>query len=460
MIGVASRLPEVPMSSPPGRSLSIATRLAYGAPIFAIAYPLFFLQFYFLKFATDVLLLSPALVGALFALARVWDAVNGPLVGSFSDRSRSRLGRRRPFLLAALPLLTLASIALWSVPHGITGSLEVAWIAASLFLFFTAFDLYTLPHFALGAELSRDSHERTQLFAVRQISFTIGILLAFVAIQRAMNAADPRGAVAEIALPAAIASALLLAIPPLFLREPHAGRVAGGRGIASAFRDVVATRTARLLLLVWFLENAAFGAVGTMGPYLAQYVLHRPDLVGVLSGAYVIAGVLSIPLWVRIARSAGRRDTWLAAMVLAALAFGGLWFVRPADVRLTVVLLALAGSATGCGGVLSSALLADVIDADEQRTGERKEGVYSAAMTLVLKLGTSLSTAASGVVLTAMGFAPNVEQSAESLLGIRFLFAGLPFLGFVAGILVFRSFPRDGATAMVPGPALRAPSAP
>ncbi len=88
-------------------------------------------------------------------------------------------------------------------------------------------------------------------------------------------------------------------------------------------------------------------------------------------------------------------------MVLAAGAFGGMWFVGASDVALVTSLLVVAGCAMGCGGVLSASILADVIDLDERRTGERKEGVYSAAMTLVLKVGTSLATAASGVVMTA-----------------------------------------------------------
>ena len=106
--------------------------------------------------------------------------------------------------------------------------------------------------------------------------------------------------------------------------------------------------------------------------------------------------------------------------------------------------------------------MADVIDVDERRTGERKEGVYSAAMTLVLKVGTSLATAASGVVMTTTGFVPNVVQSDESLFGIRLLFAGMPFLGFVAGALLFRNFSLDdgpgGATS--PTTVATAPSAP
>ena len=80
------------------RRLSAGTLAAYGGPVFAVAYLLFFVQFYFLKFATDVLLLSPAVVSVLFGAAKLWDGVSGPLVGSWSDRARSRWGRRRPFL--------------------------------------------------------------------------------------------------------------------------------------------------------------------------------------------------------------------------------------------------------------------------------------------------------------------------------------------------------------------------
>jgi GPH family glycoside/pentoside/hexuronide:cation symporter len=199
-----------------------------------------------------------------------------------------------------------------------------------------------------------------------------------------------------------------------------------------------------------------------MAPYVAEYLLRRPDIVGLLPAAYVVSAVVSIPVWVRISRRFGKRDTWLAAMVLAAVAFGGIWFVGAGDVTLAMALLAVAGSAMGCGGVLASSLLADVIDLDERRTGERKEGVYSAAMVLVLKVGTSVAVAASGIVMTTTGFVPNAVQSETSLLGLRVLFAGLPFLGFVVGALLFRGFsldadPGDGATLPV---ALRAPSAP
>lgn len=388
-------------------------------------------------------------MSVLFGAAKLWDGINGPLVGSWSDRVRSRFGRRRPFLVGALPPLALGFAMLWMVPSTLTGGLLIAWLAIALFVFFTAYDLYTLPHLALGAELSTDSHERTRLFALRQMSFTVGILLAFGGIQLAMNAEDPRLAALELALPAAFITAAVLAVPPFAVREAERGNKSGGRGLVSAFRDVLATDAARRLLAVELIESVGVGAVGTMAPYVAEYLLRRPDVVGLLPAAYVISGVITIPIWVRISRSFGARQTWMAAMLLAGAAFAGILFVGAGDLALLLALLVVAGAAMGCGGVLSKALLADVIDLDERRTGERKEGVYSAASTLVLKVGAAFAIAASGPVMTVAGFVPNVEQSEDSLLGIRILFAGLPCAGFLVGAWVFRGF---SLTEAAPGP--------
>lgn len=420
--------------------VSPATLAAYGGPSFAFAYLLFFVQFYFLKFATDVLLLAPAVVSVLFGVAKLWDAISCPLVGSWSDRLRSRWGRRRPFLVGSLPLLVLGYVMLWLPPNGLGPSALTVWVGAALLVFFTAFDLYTLPQLALGAELSSDSHERTRLFAARQMSFTVGMLFAFGGIQLAMNADDPRGAARELAIPAALVAAAVLLVTPLALRERADSTGRGGRGFVPAFRDVLATKPARRLLAVEGIEAVGVGAVGTLAPYIAEYLLRRPEVVGVLPAAYVLSGVVTIPLWVRAAARWGKRETWLAAMLLAAFAFGGIWTVGPDDLGRLLALLALAGAAMGCGSVLGRALLADVIDLDERRTGERKEGAYSAASTVVLKAGAALAIAASGPVMSATGFVPNAEQTAESLTGLRMLFAGLPCIGFLVGAWLFRGF--------------------
>jgi GPH family glycoside/pentoside/hexuronide:cation symporter len=441
------------------KPLSAAVLAAYGGPVFAVAYLLFFVQFYFLKYATDVLLLSPAVVSLLFGAAKLWDGVSGPLIGSVSDRTRTRWGRRRPFLVGSLPLLALGFAMLWVAPRSLEGAALIAWLGVALFLFFSAFDLYTLPHMALGAELSSDTHQRTRLFGARQMSFTIGLLMAFGGIQYAMNAEDARAAAAWVGICGALVAPFVLAATPLALRDPDRGAApSGGRSLFASLRDVLSTSAARRLLGVQFIEAAGVGAVGTMGPYIAEYLLRRPDVVALLPAAYVLAGIVAIPLWVVISRRIGARETWMIAMLLAAAAFGGIWFVGQGDLVPLLGLLVIAGAAMGCGGVLANALLADVIDLDARRTGERKEGVYSAAMLLAVKVGAALSLAASGPIMTAAGFTPNVEQSETSLLGIRLLFAGLPCAGFLVGAWIFRGFSLDGGgppailAAPVPAP--------
>ncbi|HYB99048.1 MAG TPA: MFS transporter [Candidatus Limnocylindrales bacterium] len=436
----------------PHPRLSASTMAAYGGPTVALSFLLFFVLFYFLKFATDVLLLPPATVGALFAVAKLWDAASNPLVGNWSDGARSSWGRRRPFLLAALPLLALTFALLWRPPASMGPHMTTLWVGVGLFGFFTAFAMYAIPHAALGAELSTDSHERTRLFGVKQISFTLGMLVAFAAIQQVMNAADPRAAAAWLALPAVLVAVIVLAITPLVIPDA-ARRRTHEQSLLQGLRHVWHDDAARMLLVVWFVENLGVGAVGTMAPYIAQYVLERPDIVGVLPASYVLAGVLAIPVWVSVSRRFGTRDTWMASMLLAAVSFAGMTFVDANRLPLVFVLLALAGSAMGCGSVLSSSLMADIIDRDEQRSGHRREGTYYAAMLFALKIGGSLATAGSGFLLGAVDFVPNVEQTDRSLAGMRFLFGGMPAAGYLVGAFLFRKFPLGRRLAVAPEPA-------
>ena len=99
----------------------LATLLSWGAPVSALAAPLLFLQFFFLKFATDVLLIAPATVGAIFAAGRLWDAISDPIVGTWSDRTNTRLGRRRPWMLVGIPLLSISMLMTWIPPGNLSG---------------------------------------------------------------------------------------------------------------------------------------------------------------------------------------------------------------------------------------------------------------------------------------------------------------------------------------------------
>jgi GPH family glycoside/pentoside/hexuronide:cation symporter len=429
----------------PSERVALGTLLSWGPPIFGLSAVLFFVQFFFLKFATDVLLMAPVTVGVIFALGRTWDAISDPIVGTWSDRTRTRLGRRRPWMLAGIPLLVLTLLMTWIPPARLSGGLLVAWVAVSLFGFYTAFTMYIIPHLSLGAELSTDHHDRSRIFGVQNASFTIGIMLAFAGMQYVTVADDPRAAAARLISLAVVGMVVLLLVPPLRVRERPEYQGRGGQRPLRAMADVLRNPHARRLLFVQFVQMQGIGVVGILSPYLVEYILQRPKLMGPLPAIFVVCSVASIPLWLQASRRFGKRNVWVASMLASALVFGLIFFVGEGDVALVSVLLVLAGLALGCGGMVGPSILADVIDDDELKSGERKEGAFNAAWGFALKSSNALVILTTSLVLQLSGFQPNQVQSDVTQLALRLLYAGMPLVMFLIAAWVLKGLRLDEA---------------
>jgi GPH family glycoside/pentoside/hexuronide:cation symporter len=430
-------MPERAPSS--GDAVPISTLLAYSPPVVGLSGPLFLVQFYFLNFATDVLLLAPLSVGLLFASGRVWDAISDPIVGTLSDRTQTRLGRRRPWMLAGIPLLMLSFVMIWRPPE-LDSSAMYAWMTLALFTFYTAYTMFSVPHAALGAELTTDYHDRSRIFGANSAAFTFGMLLAFGGMQYVMNAEDPREAASRLALAVAALLPFVLLVPPVRLRERIEYQGRGAASSLGAMKDVLANPHARLLLTVQFCQLAGSGVLGIMAPYLMRYVVKRPDLVGVMPGMFVIFTIIGIPVWIRISRSIGKKNSWIAGLLGSGLSFGMILFVGEGDLILLSVLLSSAGFFVGCGMMVGHSILADVIDWDELRTGERKEGAYSAAWGFAIKSATAIIIVVVSGALQFSDFEPNQEQSEGTLWMFRMLNGGLPLVMYTLAALLFRRF--------------------
>jgi GPH family glycoside/pentoside/hexuronide:cation symporter len=424
---------------PPG------TLLAYGPPVLALSGALFFVQFYFLKFATDVLLMAPLVVGAIFALGRAWDAISDPIVGQWSDRTNTRIGRRRPWMLGTLPLLVASFLMIWLPPASLSGVALAAWVAVALFGFYTAFTAYIIPHLALGAELTSDHHERSRIFGVRGAAFMLGMAPAFAGMQIVNNAEVPRDMAAGLALGIAAFVAVVLLIPPVVLRERKEFQGRGANDLRKAMRDVLGNPHARVLIFVQFIEMMGAGVLGILSPYLAEYVWKRPDMIGPLPAVFVGATVVSIPLWVYLSRRYGKRDVWRIAMLGAGLSFGGTVFVVEGEIGLVVVLLFFAGLSSGCGAAMGPSVMADVIDYDEYVTGERKEGAYSATNGFAIKAANAIIILLVALFLQFSDFTPNAEQTESTKWAFRLIYAGTPFTVYMVGAWIFGRFKLDEA---------------
>jgi len=409
----------------------------YALPMISVGFMVNLVSFYLLKFSTDVLLIAPGIIGLAFGLSRAWDAVSDPFAGYWSDRTRSRWGRRRPWLIGSALPLSLAFLGLWAPPGALGGTGLATWMCIFIFLFFTAQTAFVVPHISLGAELTPDHHDRTRVFAGRMILETTGVLLAAGGLFLLERGGDARATAAEIAVVAAVFGAVLVLSASARLRErpEHWGR--GGHSATAAFRDVGRNPHARLLLAVFFLETMGFTTMITTMPYATEYVLEMRGMAAILISCALGMMFLTVPLWIALSRRIGKKNVWLCTMLLRSLAFG-LMLASPPGARFPIFFGVVAiGAAFGAGGMIGPSIKADVIDWDEARTGERKEGTYFALWNFATKSGAAVAVAMAGLALQWAGFRANVEQTPEVASAIRTLFAGLPCLLYgIAAVLV------------------------
>lgn len=433
----------------PGRAsprLSNWLIATYNAPTVGIGYMFFLVNIYLMAFSTDVLLVPASAMGLIFGLSRIWDAVTDPLAGYLSDRTRSRLGRRRPWLLASILPIGAAYAMIWTPPPGLEGEALIGWMAVGIFLFYTAMTVVVVPHTSLGAELTDSYHERTRLFGARHIGWNLGSLFAIAAMYLLLTTEDPRTRAAALVGVAVVVTASLLIWAVAGLRERPEFQGKGESNPYRAFSDVFRNPHARLLLAVFLIESLGGATIGILTPYVAKYIVHTPELTPLYILMYMIPSMLSVPMWVSLSHRFGKKPLWTLSMLITAVGFGSMIFVGEGDVMLISVLAVFLGLGNGCGSVVSPSIQADIIDYDEYRSNQRKEGAYFAAWNFVFKTASGLTLMLTGVVvLDAAGFVPNQAQSESTLFALRALYALFPMGCYMIGALIFSRFSLDEA---------------
>lgn len=426
---------------------------AYGAPGIGAGYMYLLMGLYVMKFSTDVLLIAPAVMGLIFSASRIWDAVSDPLVGYLSDRTRSRFGRRRSWLVASIVPIGAGFVMVFAPPDALTGPALTAWMAVAVIGFYSAMTMFFVPHLSLGAELSKSYHKRSRLFGVRHFFYTLGSILSLVSFYFLIRAEQQgpevvRSLALYLSLGTAVVMGALIAFAGTRLRErqDYQGRV--NAKAFGAFADVWRNPHARLLIVVTFIEHIGSAAIGVLTLYVAQYVVGAPALAPVFILCYMVPSTLSVPMWIPLSRRFGKVRLWMFSMIMTGLAFGSLFalpFIDSITVKSIYIAVAavLGGLAAGCGGTISPSVQGDVIDYDEYMTGERKEGSYFAAWNFVHKGGMGVMLLLTGFVLQFTGFVPNQPQSMTVQVAMVTLYGLFPLVCYLVGAALFSRFSLD-----------------
>lgn len=387
-----------------------------------------------LRFMTDHVGLSAAVGAALIAFSKIYDAVTDPLGGLLSDRTRSRWGRRRPWLLAGTLMLALSLVALFWGPALQTPSAAAWYMGAVLIFYATAYSAFSIPYMAMPAEMTQGYHDRSFLMSFR--IYAVGLAgLAASAGGPALIAAWGGGlqghrlmalTLAPVVLLAGLVCFLATARAP-FLAAPPAHRVPLGEQLRLALTN----RPFVVLLVIKFFTLMNLGTAAAF-PFFFQRILGLSD--GYLS-LYLLVSSLSLmlsqPLWLALSRRLGKKRAYQLALALP-VCVGASWFLAGNGEPLPLLLLRALLSGIGSGGALlmGQSLLPDTMEYDYRRTGLRREGVFSGLYTTMEKAASAIGIAAVGTFLSAMGYVQSrgaaVEQPPSAITAILLCVALLP----------------------------------
>ncbi|MEZ4334163.1 MAG: MFS transporter [Myxococcota bacterium] len=419
--------------------------LAYALPMAPVNFSLVLFMSYVNKYAIDVLFVPPVAMGLIFGASRLWDAVTDPLAGIWSDRTKHAWGRRRPWIAASALPIAFSGYMVWSPPDALSPAWLIAWMAVSAFAFNLAITIFYTPQQALGAELTSDSHAVSRIFAWRQAAGYVGMIGCLVfAVPHLMTAPDPKRAASTFALVSGALVVGSIAISVATLREPAARADRRQVGVRSIARDVLRGRWSRKLFVMIFIEYTGSGASMVVAPFLMHYVVGLPGSIGQIFMFYVGSSLLSLPLWVALSRRIGKKGTWMVGLVVGMVGYACLFFVGEGDLAWMQMVVSMTGSCSACGMVLGQSILADLIDADELETGERKEGAFYSAFTFLYKTSSGIMAMFTGITLEAVGFVQGGAAQTETVqLAIRSLNALVPLASMLIGAVILVGFDFD-----------------
>jgi len=460
--------PSDPADSADLGKLSLSTKLAYGAGDLGPAITANILAFFLLFFFTNVAGLNAALAGSILMIGKLWDAVNDPIIGMLSDRTRSRWGRRHPWMIfGAIPFGVFFFLQ-WLVPHFSNDPAANQW---SLFwyyvvialLFNSAYTAVNLPYTALTPELTQDYNERTSLNSFR-FTFSIGgsilsLLLAQLIFALIKSPPQADGSTAASTLQYAVLGGVcaVLSVLPLYwcvwgtrkrVAATERQRLAAGEPASLPFREQIriafSNRPFVYVIGIYFFSWLAVQVTASIIPYFVVNWMRLSEAQFIqITLAVQGTALVMLYVWKAVSDRYGKKAVYFMGMGVWIVAQAGLFFLQPGQIALMYLLAVMAGVGVSTAYLIPWSMVPDVIELDELQTGQRREGVFYAFMVLLQKAGLAVGLFLLGQGLAWSGF---VSQSTQhqpdsALLAIRIAIGPVPTVALIIGLVLAYFYP-------------------
>lgn len=415
------------------------------------------ISFYYLIFLTDVIHIAPALAGTVILVSKIYDSITDPFEGILADRTRTIMGRRRPYLLFGIPLVFLSFFALF-YPYSMASETgRFVAVMLSYLFFSTIVSIVMLNYNALHAEITLDYNERSSLSSIRIFFSTVASIVAALLpleIVKAFPDVHTGYIVMGLAFGAFFALPYIATVASVKER-PEFQRPPEPFNWRRAFIDPFKNRTFVYTLAMYLFAFVAIDTVSTIVAYFVKYYLHRSSEVSFVNGALLVAQVISLPFYVALSKRTSKIRGYIIGLAIWVAAMLFSFLLSPTLASFWVYVFAvIVGLGTGGIVVMIYAIFPDIPDVDELRSGERREAIYSALVTFIRKFSSALAIFAVSNIIGWSGYVPPIQQiingatklieqpqSDTFLLVLRLIFMLLPIVLLAFALVFALKFP-------------------
>jgi GPH family glycoside/pentoside/hexuronide:cation symporter len=394
---------------------------------------------------------SPAWIGLILMGARLFDAFSDPFMGWISDNTRSKWGRRRPYIAVGSILCGLTFPIVWFVPTGSSEMQAVVYFAVATFIYYVAVTVFNVSYMTLSFELTPDYSERTRVMAARTFFGALsGLTLTWVfSIANTDLFPDPMTGMRVVGILIGVLF-VVAGLPAAFGTRERYQRLASSQArlsLISSLKDAFAYGPFRILMVLTVVIVFCTQSVTAFGIYINTYYVYAGDVkaAAALTALYGTVNLLatwaSLPVLTWASRRFGKTRALAATMMIGCIGALLKWFLfQPGMPYAELVVACFVAPANAGFWVLVSAMKADLCDWDELKTGLRREGMFAAVSGWLQKLAAAMTFSFAGAVLVWTGFeqAKGAAQAPGTLLHIRLVFAFVPAAAYLAGIAMLR----------------------
>ena len=428
--------------------LPLKTKIAYGVADLGISLLTASIQFFLLFYYTDILGIDPGIAGTALLVGKLtWDALNDPLFGYWSDRTKSRWGRRKPYMLFGAVPFGLTIWLLFSLPPGMTGLTAFLAVLGSFLLVDTTQTLVSVPYYALSAELTYDYDERTSLISIRMIFTVVGYIMGAAATTALAGMFMGMGLskTAAYSWTGAVfgAIAIITALITTFgVKETSNPDLKPAEMPAvSQIKHVLKNKPFVQYMIMSTIISISFTLLTSLFPYFLIYQLHMEAQTSLVMLVMLVTIAIFLIPWRYVSQKINKGPAYALGLGIASLAIIGAFLLPEGQTPLIYVVAFVAGLGFSAQYVFPWSMIPDVIEVDQAKTGERHEGIYFGVNNFLGKLSGALGIAASGWSLRLFGYIPNVQQTTHALFGIRFFFAIVPVIAFAIALPLLIWYP-------------------